>query len=88
MGEPHVPADDAVVPNARFAAENCGIGVHRDVVFQVRVALVLPPSAQLALRILAERIESAQRDPVVERHLVADGRSFPNDDAGPVVYEE
>src|SRR5690606_27213571 len=81
--EPDVAADDRAPADDRVAAEDAGAGVDRHLVFQRGVTLRL---AERGPR--ARQAERAQRDTLVELHVVADDAGRADDDPGAVVHEE
>ena len=85
MREPHVAADHAVVADAGHAAENRRPGVDDDVVPDVRMALDALDGVAVFVQLEAL---CAERDALIELHVLADGRRFADDDAGAVVDEK
>src|SRR5690554_1795008 len=80
MGEPDVAADDAPLPNDGLAAVHRGPCVNRDTVFKRRMTLPL---------IFASRDrERAERDALVELHIIAKDGRLADDDARAVIDEE
>ena len=84
-GEPDAGADHRVVAHDRPAAENRGVGVDDDAVFERRMPLL--PANQLALSVGREA-EGAEGHALVELHVLADVARLADDDAGAVIDEE
>ena len=85
MGEPDVTADDTVIPDDGFAAENGGAGIDDDTITDVRVALdALDEGAVLP------HLEAfgAEGDMLVELDVLANGGGFADDNTRAVVNEE
>src|SRR4051812_44031869 len=69
LGEPDVRADDGLMANDRVAAEDRGVGVDDDLVFECRVAL---HAADDVARGVARKAESTERHTLVKLHIAAD----------------
>src|SRR5208282_1349721 len=65
MGEPHVAANHTVMTDVRVTSQNGGVGIHGNVVLDGRVTFVALSATQLAVVILAKRVEGSQRDAVI-----------------------
>src|SRR5690554_1146325 len=80
MGEPDVAADDAPLPDDGLAAMHRGPSVNRHAIFKRRMTLPL---------IFASRDgERAERDALVELHIIAEDGRLADDDARAVIDEE
>ena len=85
MHERNVCADGTAFSEDGLAAENGGVRINGDVVFDIRMPL--GAAHELATVVLGEAAGS-EGDAVVEFDVVADLASLANDDAGAVVDEE
>src|SRR5207245_10510760 len=83
LDQPRVAANHRALADNRLAAEDRGPGVDRHVVLERRVA----PPARLA-RHAARQAERAERDALVELHVVPDRARLADHDARAVVDEE
>ena len=77
-----VAADNSVFAHDCIAAENGGSGVNGNVVLNRRVAFFAGKSLTASCR------ECAQRNALINLHVLADDRGFANDDAGAVIDKE
>src|SRR5215217_1355606 len=80
LREPRVAGDDAAVSHHRLPSEDGGVGVHHDVVLNRGVALLVGQGLL--------HHEGAQRDALIDGHVVADDGRLADDDARPMVDDE
>ncbi len=85
LGQPDVTANDRIRANYGFASKYGGPSVDDDVVFDGRVPLF--PSDDIAGFILW-KTQGADRDALIELHVVTDIRGFADHHAGAVIDEE
>src|SRR6266540_63557 len=83
-GHPAVAANDRAAPDDGVAAEDRGIGVNDDLVFDRGMALLRFGGACLAL---GQRAPT-EGDALIDAHALSDDRRFADDDSGAVIDEE
>ncbi len=84
-GEPDAAADDAVVADDRFAAEDGRVGIDHHTVFNRRMPLVA--SDQIAV-VIGGKAEGPQRHALINLDVIADFACLADHHAGAVVDEE
>ena len=84
-GEPDAAADDAVVADDRFAAEDGRVGVDHHAVFNRWVPLV---AADQVAVVIGGKAEGPQRHALINLDVIADFARLANHHAGAVVDEE
>src|SRR5262249_33963383 len=74
--------------DARVAAENGRPRINRDVVLDVRVALVALAANEFSAVPAASGVERAEGDAVIQRDVISHGRRLADYHAGAMVNEE
>ena len=83
VGEPHVTPNHRAFPDGDIAQDG-GVGVHGDIVFQMRVAGNVAREAAFVVH----KVFGAQRNALIQSAIVPNHRGGTNDNAGAVVNGE